>query len=345
MAATKEHAEDFRQRLDSEMLRWQAASKAAQDAHAEAHAAALSTHKDSRELALADADKWQTRYVELKREHDAALLASAEAMGQAEAAKAQLQADTRLAAFEAERLRQQTESALVSARQARVDADASDEKLKLLHSEFYALKTASATKIATLEAAQSSLSERLTVYESLEEELDKTVLQSGALESAHEASASASPSSSSALQPYLRVPSSSQRRMQQCLTLARDLLTCQRRAESAEAALLGAKGEAARFEGIANELQRKLRTTSQPHAYLTEQMELAEGRKLEAEAKVTNLKRQLTELSDALAASRAQNEQLLHDLESLLSQRGSLDALRSTLTRLLPTELGSAIAA
>ena len=52
----------------------------------------------------------------------------------------------------------------------------------------------------------------------------------------------------------------------------------------------------------------------------------------------------LAEATDQLSAAKGQNEQLLQDLESLLSQRGSLDALRTTLTRLLPPELGPALA-
>ena len=108
--------------------------------------------------------------------------------------------------------------------------------------------------------------------------------------------------------------------------------------------LLEAKGEAARVASVAEELQRQLRTTAKPASYLAEQLELAEGRRLEADGQVGALTQQLREHADALAASRAQNEQLLHDLEALLSQRGSLDALRATLTRLLPPELGPALA-
>ena len=71
VSANKEAGESLARRLEGEQLRWLAQAKAAQEAQAEAHAAALNTHKDSRELALADADTWQTRYSELKREHEA----------------------------------------------------------------------------------------------------------------------------------------------------------------------------------------------------------------------------------------------------------------------------------
>ena len=307
----------------------------------------VSTHKDSREMALADADKWQTRYAELKREYDEAVLAAAEAAGRHEASSAELRSEARLKSFEAERLRMQTEQAMVSARQAAVDAEAKGEKLELLKSEYYSLKTASATKIAQLEASSAALTARIGTYEALEEELDRTVLQAGAIaaiESGGGADGGGGEGGGHGMQPYLRVPSSAQRRMQQCLTLAKDLLTTQRRAETSEAKLLEAMGEAERLQTVVEELQRRVRQGGQPQSYLVQQVESAEATRIETEAKLAVVTQQLAEHEEALAAARAQNEQLLTDLESLLSQRGSLDALRATLTRLLPLEMLPALA-
>ena len=388
VVSSRDAAEEYKQRLEREMLNWQVAAKAAQDAHAEAHASESSTLKDTRELALADADKWQTcapaytpgrpglarsrseahahaprahtpaarsrprggparaaralcrRYVELKREHDVSSIAAAEAAGKAEAAQAELRAESRLKAFEAERFRMQCEQALVSSRQAQVDADAKGEKLEVLKAEYYVLRTSTATKIAALEASNASLSERIRVYEELEEELDRTVLQAGAL-AALDGGAEAGEAGGAgagAVQPYLRVPSSAQRRMQQCLTLAKDLLTAQRRAEVAEAKVIEAKGEVERVQSVADELQRRIRQSGQPQSYLVEQVERADALRLEMQGRVDALTRQLAEQAESLSMARQQNAQLLSDLESLLSQRGSLDALRATLTRLLPHE-------
>ena len=71
---------------------------------------------------------------------------------------------------------------------------------------------------------------------------------------------------------------------------------------------------------------------------------MAEAKRIAAEGRVATLTQSLAEATDQLSAAKGQNEQLLQDLESLLSQRGSLDALRTTLTRLLPPELGPALA-
>jgi hypothetical protein len=255
LASAREQAVEYAQRLESEQLRWQAQSRTANGAQAEAHLAAINTHKDSRELALADAEKWHTRYSELKREHEAATIAAAEAAGRAEAAQAELRADCRLKAFEAERLRVQCEHAFASTRQAQVDADARGEKLDVLKAEYYALKTSLDTRIASLDASNTALAERVKSYEALEEELDRTVLQSGGVAASASAcgfdgSATEAPgggergelSQGGALLPLIRVPTSTQRRMQQCLSLARDLLTAQRRAEAAEGKLIEQEG-------------------------------------------------------------------------------------------------------
>ena len=127
-------------------------------------------------------------------------------------------------------------------------------------------------------------------------------------------------------------------------TKRREAEAAQRRAEEAEVKLLEAKGEAARAGSVADDLQKQLRRTGQPQHYLAEQIERTEAQKLEAEGQVAALRKALAEQTDALATARRENTQLLADLESLLSQRGSLDALRMTLTRLLPAEMAPALA-
>ena len=130
LTTTRASADEYSARMQGEMLRWQAAAKSTSDAQAEAHSAEVNTHKDARELAVAEAEKWHARYEMLKQEHDAAVLAAAEAAGRAEAAQAELRAEAKLKTFEVERLRLQCEQALVSARQAHVDVSARPAHLR-----------------------------------------------------------------------------------------------------------------------------------------------------------------------------------------------------------------------
>ena len=131
--------------------------------------------------------------------------------------------------------------------------------------------------------------------------------------------------------------------MQQCLGLAKDLLAAQRRAEAAETALVQQKGEVERLSGVAGELQRKLRQAGQPQSHLAEQVESAESRRAEAERQSHALQHKVAELASSLDEANAQKALLLADMESLLSQRGSLEALRATLSRLLPPDAAPAL--
>ncbi len=68
------------------------------------------------------------------------------------------------------------------------------------------MQARSAEKIAELTAGSKSAAEKLSAYESLEQELDSAVLQAG--------------EGGGGRLPPLRVPSSAQRRLEQCLTLS-----------------------------------------------------------------------------------------------------------------------------
>ena len=125
---------------------------------------------------------------------------------------------------------------MADARRGELMHDAAREKLEVLKAEYYALQARlrrdlpeiamrsrmrargpqgaicvamqarSAEKIAELTAGSKSAADKLSAYESLEEELDSAVLQAA--------------EGGGGRMPPLRVPSSAQRRLEQCLTLS-----------------------------------------------------------------------------------------------------------------------------
>lgn len=133
----------------------------------------------------------------------------------------------------------------------------------------------------------------------------------------------------------IRVPSSAQRRMEQCLGLARDLLAAQSRADSMDALAQSRQAEVDKLREELAEAQRLLRRSNQPQVYLAEQVQKAEATQRAAERQLASLAQQKGEHADALAAAQQENAMLRADLERVISQRGALEALRSTLTRLV----------
>lgn len=80
---------------------------------------------------------------------------------------------------------------------------------------------------------------------------------------------------------------------------------------------------------------RRQQLASTPQTFLIEQLEAAE---VEAKAQATKAEAAARDAADrqvALEASQQQLRMLRADLERLLQQRGSIDALRNTLSRLL----------
>jgi len=80
---------------------------------------------------------------------------------------------------------------------------------------------------------------------------------------------------------------------------------------------------------------RRLRLASQPHGYLAEQLQLAEAQLHAQQQRVDAALAERATREEALARSQQQQRILKADLERVLQQRGSLDALRSTLSKLL----------
>ena len=136
-------------------------------------------------------------------------------------------------------------------------------------------------------------------------------------------------------QPLIRVPSSAQRRMEQCLVLARELLNAQNRADELEVVRARLEAEGEKLKAQLADAQRLVRMTGQPQAYLTEQVHLSEQRQRAAEAQMEAMARERAEREEAMAAMCQQNLMLRSDLERMISQRGALDELRSTLARVM----------
>ncbi len=225
------------------------------------------------------------------------------------------------------------EQALLSQRHAEIERDATSSKLELLKSEYYGLKSATSEKLCSLDARNASLQERLDGYEKLEAELDRTIVHTGAL-----AATSVAATAEGGSAPLLRVPSSAQRRMEQCVGLSRDLVAVQGRADAAEAQLAQQRAEAVRVKSQLADAERRLRQAGQPQSYLAEQLEKSEAGRMHAEGRLATSEQQLGETRESLVSANHQIKLMRADLERLLAQRGSLDALRATLVHLLGSD-------
>eukprot|EP00908_Phaeocystis_cordata_P016821 Transcript_28138.p1 GENE.Transcript_28138~~Transcript_28138.p1 ORF type:complete len:700 (+),score=376.44 Transcript_28138:143-2242(+) len=323
VGATAEAADAYSARLDAEMQKWQQQAALAQGAVQAAHEKQVAQMREARELAVVEADKTQARYHQLKKEHDELLVRAAEQHARAEVEAAQLRSEVKLKTFEAERLALQAEHSLHSEGQA----ETSREKVELVKGEYYALQAESGQRIASLEAQLAAQTERLTTYDKMEQELDAAVV----------ASAGAGGGA-----PRIVVPSSAQRRLDQCVRLSAEVLAANTRAEEAAKQLREREAEVERLHTQLQTAERRWQQVHSPQAYLVEQLRQAEEQAERAVGAQRTGARALAEKEEALGVVRAQHQLLQNDLERLLQQRNSFDALRATLSRLLQKEQAAA---
>lgn len=329
LAATGEAADTYSARLDAELAKWQQQAALAQAAVETAHERQVAQLREARELAVAEVDKGHTRYTELKKAHDELLLRAAEQHASAEVELAQLRSELKLKAFEAERLSLASEQQLADSRRGELTADASREKLEVLKGEYYALQASSGERIAVLEAQLNAQKERIASYDRMESELDAAVMAGGA-----------QPGGASSIV----VPTSAQRRLDQCVRLSAELLSAQGRVDEVGRELRGAHAEAEKLRQQLEAAERRLQLVHSPQKYLVEQLRIAEEKADTAVDKQKSAARALAERDEALDYARQQHRLLQADLERLLQQRGNFEALRGTLSRLMAKENAPAAA-
>ena len=247
VAATAGAADSYSSRLDSEMSKWQQTTSLAQGTIEQAHERQCAQLREARELGVAEIDKAHTRHAELQRSHDELLVRCAEQHAAAEVELTQLRSEVRIEAFEAnpnpepnpnpnpnpdpnpnpnpnpnqvrikafeaERLSLQCEHSLAGSRRDGAECDMSREKMEVLKGAYYELQAESGQRIASLEAQLHGQQERLGTYDKMEHELDAAVASAGG--------------GGGGSGPRIVVPTSAQRRLDQCVRLSAQLLAAQ----------------------------------------------------------------------------------------------------------------------
>jgi chromosome segregation ATPase len=101
------------------------------------------------------------------------------------------------------------------------------------------------------------------------------------------------------------------------------------------AALSDRQADVERMRQQLADANRRCRLAPTPQGYLIEQLEAAELQAKQQAARAEAAARDASNRQAALEASQQQLRMLRADLERLLQQRGSIDALRNTLSSLL----------
>lgn len=193
----------------------------------------------------------------------------------------ELRVNSRVRGEELERLRIQYEDAKNEIRVYQSENEMLKDKLSIMRSEFYKNDAARERETSDIRSQNTVLREKLKNYENIENEIDNAIMgYSGD---------NKDPEANLFLQSLKTAPTSTQRRVQQSLTLAQRLQKKQGEIEELNSKLKAKEEELIEVQDELNIARELLDKTKQPNFYLIENLEVKERETLALRQKVLNL--------------------------------------------------------
>mmetsp|Transcript_62111 Transcript_62111/g.115215 ORF Transcript_62111/g.115215 Transcript_62111/m.115215 type:complete len:787 (-) Transcript_62111:60-2420(-) len=299
------------------------------------HAKEVQMFEDRCEAANQKAESLQRRLDDEEQAHQALQLSSGRIQAELNNEITELRGILKLRAYEVERCMLTQEEVSTSRLQLKAENEKLKEQNEVLKKEYYNLEVQHREGRAAEHAELVSLREQLRCYMEVERELDAAIraCAEGPLGGGVPAADDDKPAEEAYLLGAVMVtaPTSSQRRIQQSLLLAQEVQRRSRELAQAKAMLQESEAEKARLQGALEAARNDLRYTSEPQAYLLENLR-------QREKEIRELKCELRTCASDLERSRKQAEQAIaarvdaeEDIRQLLSQRTHLNSLQAVL--------------
>ncbi|KAH0508209.1 Progesterone-induced-blocking factor 1 [Microtus ochrogaster] len=249
--------------------------------------------REARDNALAEKNRAVTAEKDALEKHEQLLDRYRELQLSAESKVSEFLHQSKLKAFESERVQLLQEETARNLTQCQMECEKYQKKLEVLTKEFYSLQSSSEKRITELEAQNSDHQARLDIYEKLEKELDEIIMQTAEIENEDEAERILYSHGYGA-----NVPTTAKRRLKQRFTSLFWL--------------------AVSVRDRANSL---LNQTQQPYRYLIESVRQRDS-KIDSLVKCTaQLEKDISNLNKEKSALLQTKNQMALDLEQLLNHR------------------------
>jgi progesterone-induced-blocking factor 1 len=242
----------------------------------------------------------------------------------------ELQSDNKLKSFEFERLQLVHDETKRNLKSSELEKEKLTKKVEVLTEELYVMRSDHQRTVHELEGRVREQSSRLDVFEKLEKELDDVVLQAAEIEDES--------SAEKVLVTFgygSNLPTTSKRRLQQSVQLARRVLQLERANSSLKKQL---ETESDNLKQVQEELSKSrnlVKLAQQPYHYLLDGMQ-SRDEQIQAQ------KRALDELGKKVAQCQEERKMLIQqknelsaDLEKLLAHREELAVMRQVVVGLM----------
>lgn len=279
--------------------------------------------QESRESANSERDRVLNKLKNMEEKYDLLMNEYHQLQVSNESQISDLQSELQMKAFECERSHLLQEERNKTLTQCQKEREKFREKLEVLNNELQRLTTTKDSRIRELESSLKDVSLRLETYESLEKELDDVVMQAAEMENEQDAER--------VLFSFgfgTSVPSTSRRRMQQSVQLARRVLKLERINVSLRQQLETQDKDKRTMEEKISCISSQLDLSKQPYKYLVEslqsrdnEIQMIGNRNSALEARIRELERERNLLIET-------KNQMSSDLERLLNQREELSVMK-----------------
>lgn len=279
--------------------------------------------REARDNALAEKNRAVTAEKDALEKHEQLLDRYRELQLSAESKVSEFLHQSKLKAFESERMQLLQEETSRNLTQCQLECEKYQKKLEVLTKEFYGLQTSSEKRITELEAQNSEHQARLDIYEKLEKELDEIIMQTAEVENEDEAER--------ILYSYgygANVPTTAKRRLKQSVHLARRVLQLEKQNSLILKDLDHQKDQVRQLSQELDRANSLLNQTQQPYRYLIESVRQRDS-KIDSLMKCTaQLEKDVSNLNKEKSALLQTKNQMALDLEQLLNHREEFAAMK-----------------
>ena len=250
--------------------------------------------------------------------YDMLLLEFRATQNRLEESLSEVRSELRIKSENVERTHNIYEDTLKALRHSKEESELLKAKVDVLRQEFYKSENKCTQENAEIKAQLAVARENLLQYALIEQELDEAIKNQDI--------------------EGIQAPTTSKRRIQQSLELAKQLKAKQKKLESIQNENSTLKSD---IETMSSELsfaKKLLNQTEQPYAYLIKQIEEKEKETSELRRNFNRNQQKLSEIAAEYEILAKKNQELENDIKHILSKKDAVESLKSMLSQLTNEE-------
>ncbi|VDI63543.1 Hypothetical predicted protein, partial [Mytilus galloprovincialis] len=291
--------------------------------------------REARDMSMSEKDRAQNTERETSTKYEQLMTQFRELQMNGDNKVVELQNDLKLKGFEVERTQMVHEETVRNLKEAQLEIEKHQKKIEVLTKEYYVLQTSMEKKVVELESHISDKKAKLETYEKVEKELDDIVMQAAEVEDETEAE--------KVLFSYgygANIPSTSKRRLQQSVHLARRVLQLEKINSNQKKEI---DVEKLKLKQLAEELKNSnsiLDQAQQPYNYLIESIRQRDNQIMKQKDYTATLENDVKYFTKEKEDLIRTKNQMSLDLERLLNQREEMSVMKQVVMNLSTRKYG-----